>query len=271
MATPAESRPVLVTGASGRVGRLLVPALHALCPEVDWHPLAREVADRAGALPEVRAVVALWGVTQGDADALGGNAALATRAQEIAEAAGADRVLHMSSLAVYPAEVDAPDETTPPDPPNAYGRAKLEMEQRLTSRSWDAQPVILRCCNVVGADSLAPALARGEARITVFPGGHGPLRAMIAPGDLARVICGLIALPRDRLPGILNVAAPGVMDMTDIAAAAGCAVTPVEAGPGDRPRAALSVRRATNLLPGAIRCDTATKAVADWQRWRATR
>ena len=257
---------VLLTGATGRVGRLLVPALRHAWPECDWRIFGRDDTP----VP-ARAVVALWGRTSGAAEALRENEALALRAQALGHAAGADRVMHMSSIAVYDPAVHCPGETadTVHAEADGYGAAKLRMERAALGSDRGPAAVILRLANVVGADSLAPALRDGHARITRFDDGSGPRRSMIAPGDLAAIIARLVTLDRDRLPRILNVAAPVPIDMIDLARAANCVVEPAEPTATDRRLAQMDSGALRALWPDMRMAETAEAMIADWRRWSA--
>ena len=260
---------VLVTGGTGRVGRQVLPALRALAPGVDWKPVARDAVPVAA-----DAVIALWGATSGDETQLGLNETLARRAMALGRDVGADRVLHLSTNAVYDPAIARPDEdaASVPSEGQGYAAAKRRMEHAILGAPQEKpRQASLRLCNVVGADSLGPALRQGEARLTRFADGRGPVRSMIAPGDLARVLAGLIALPSQQLPQLLNVAAPEPVDMADILRAAGCHITPVPPRGGDRARAEVDTGRLLALLPGLDLATTAQDMVADWRRWSGAR
>lgn len=173
-------------------------------------------------LPNCDAVVALWGQTTGDIEALALNAALAGHSRAVALACGASRLVHLSSAAVYgPAE--SATEATPPAPVNPYGRSKLALETRVAGFD-DArlQHICLRLANVVGADSLAPALlGTGPVTLDRFADGKGPLRSYIGARDLADTLTALAQLPPPDLPAILNIAAHDPLAMQDLAQAAG--------------------------------------------------
>ena len=226
MTETPQSERILVTGATGRLGRLLRPAW-AQAPDCGVQPVyaARQApADivlegtrATSPLPQCRAVIALWGCTSGTSADLAANVALAAASRALAQRCGADRVLHFSSAAVYgPGE--AMDETRPPAPVNAYGASKLAMEDSVAQFQDDnLRHCCLRLANVVGADSLAEALGGDRpATLDRFTDGTGPVRSYICPGDLARVLAGLVGLPADRLPAVLNVAAPDPVGMADL-------------------------------------------------------
>lgn len=232
---PLSDRPpnqILVTGAGGRVGQLVLRAL-AGAPDaprivtlsrspgadVVWSPVTAPCPP----VPTCDAVLALWGVTSGDDAALASNSALARQARRAAIAAGASRVIHLSSAAVYGGGLDL-RESDPARPVSAYGRAKRAMEHTIAAlpRREGLSHCCLRLANVLGADSLTPALASG-APVTLdrFADGHGPLRSYISSAALARVLLALTRLPASRLPPLLNVASAPPLRMETLVRAAG--------------------------------------------------
>lgn len=265
-----ESRPLILLGATGRVGRML---RHDACrpawgatrliaagrnpdgPDcVRWRP-----SDPPGDLPRETPILSLLGVTSGDVAALAANTDLALAAQSLGAALGAPLVLHASSAAVYgAAPPDACHEDAPLiAPANAYGAAKRAMEAALVET--DGPPTLcLRIANVAGADSLFRNIARG-APMTLdrFADGCGPLRSYVAPQDLARVVAALVtspAVPR----GALNVAAPGAVDMADVLRAARTPFTRRPAPPEALARMVLS----TDRLRGVVDLSSDTAAPA---------
>lgn len=270
---------IFVTGAGGRLGRLLRGAFLAS------GPAEREFlfSDRSGktglalaaeavpdTLPHADMVVALWGATTGPDWSQ--NADLVPATGTVARATGAARVLHLSSAAVYGPVLDAA-ETDTPAPVNAYGRAKLEMERRVRAEPLDGvAQCCLRLCNVLGADSLAPALRAPKgaaAPLTQFADGRGPLRSYIPPGLLLRVLQGLAALDPDRLPDVLNVAAAEPVEMEALLRATGKRLTRIPPPEGDRQHVTLSTARLGALLPGLPLSMSAKEMIRDWQRAEA--
>ena len=264
----------LVLGGSGRLGRLLRAVWRGRAPRagpalfqarsggvgIIWAP-----GQPMTPLPPARAVVALWGVTAGDAPALAGNSGLAEISRSVARHCGADRVFHFSSAAVYGPAEDA-TEDTPPAPSSPYGAAKLAMERRVAG--FD-DPGTAHCClrlaNVVGADSLAPALrGGGPVRLDQFGDGTGPLRAYIGAGGLARVLDALAALSVPDLPPVLNIALPGPLGMEDLARAAGKTVLWQRPPAHAVQRVTLNTQRLQRLLPGLEIRKTATELIAEW-------
>lgn len=279
----------LFLGMSGRVGRLIRPALppDALCSGrvgggLAWDLLAgpdplRDLADRIGA---PQALVMLAGNTPATGSDMALNVALARAAMEAARAAGVGRVLLASSSAVYAGHRDQPwHENDTPAPATPYGAAKLAME-RAAQPFRDAGLTVcaLRIGNVAGADALL-LNAPGPIRLDQFAagGGHGhgrhghgrhgngPVRSYIGPATLARVLVALCG-PGCDLPPVLNLAAPRPVSMQALTEAAGMTWSWVPAGPNAAQRvvldcAALAARIGfddTDSDPAAM--------VAQWRR-----
>jgi nucleoside-diphosphate-sugar epimerase len=232
---------LLVTGGSGRIGRLLARAWAAAPPPLyplwqsrrgergtlHWTPLEgpRALLSALGGRPPA-AMLVFSGVTPGGDAPPELNGALARACLDAARAAGIPRVLYASSQAVYGPPGDTPfSEADAPRPASAYGRAKLAAEAACdAARSDGLEVCALRIGNVFGADALMRNAARlppgGALEIDRFADGQGPLRSYIGPATLARVLGALAADP-DPLPPVLNLAAPGAVAMADLATAAG--------------------------------------------------
>ncbi|MDJ0822760.1 MAG: NAD-dependent epimerase/dehydratase family protein [Paracoccaceae bacterium] len=241
-------------GANGKLGRMLrfqwsnggpdiVPVVRRPLPtgESVWTP----GADVSG-LPQVDAVLALWGRTRGTEAELMDNVRLAEAAMELGAALGAGHVVHFSSAAVYrPGPEPLAEEQA--DPQNAYGRSKLAMEQMVSAwRSLHGGPMasILRVGNVAGADSLFGNLAQQEAiELDRFTDGQGPQRSYVAPSDLAQVVEAVLASPIAKGVQILNVAAPQVTAMQAIVEASGKTLRWKDADASAAPLVALDVAR----------------------------
>ncbi len=129
-----------------------------------------------------------------DPDALyAGNVAATASLLQQAAAAGATRVLYMSSMAVY-GPIDAPvvDERSPLNATDAYGRSKAEGERQVAA--WAAQrpvgAISLRLPGIVGAgshdnflsDALAAILA-GQSVVARNP--HALFNNVVHVEDLA--------------------------------------------------------------------------------------
>ncbi|MEQ8897751.1 MAG: NAD-dependent epimerase/dehydratase family protein [Roseovarius sp.] len=270
-----QAADILLTGAGGRLGRLLrhAAARDGTGPRrlafqsrrpgtgLTWAP-----GDALSALPRCDTVVALWGRTGGDAAALAENGALVAFSHAVAMACGARRLFHLSSAAVYGPGRHM-NEATPPRPAAEYGRAKLAMEGEVAGlpRNDRIAHGILRLANVVGADSLAPGLrGAGPVGMDRFEDGGGPIRSYIAPGDLLRVLTGLADLQPDDLPDTLNIAAPAPVRMEDLVGARRLDVDWRPAPPSATHEVSLDAARISALLPGAIRHQTAAAMVDDW-------
>lgn len=271
---------VLITGASGRLGRLLQaarldsPDLHhdflfqsrSGPADVIWAP-----GDRLDSLPRCRAVIALWGTTSGSEEDLAQNHRLVALSSDLARGLGATRVVHLSSAAVYGPGQNM-DEQNATDTCNPYGKSKLKMEVAVGDqrKAGDLSHICLRLANVVGADSLAPVL-RGEtpALIDNFnpgPGHHkGPVRSYIGAKGLLKVFDALLALHSKAWPSVLNVAAPLPVSMDALARAAGEKVIWRPAPTGALPEVTLDLSRLEALLPGITLATTAADLVAEWR------
>ncbi|WP_412509093.1 NAD-dependent epimerase/dehydratase family protein [Roseovarius sp. SYSU LYC5161] len=277
MANQSRQPALLVTGAGGRVGRLLRriwtgPRGAGLPPAafLSRHPGADITWSPGLPMPDLPAcdtVVSLWGTTRGTPEALAENSRLAREGRRLARACGARRVLHFSSAAVYGPGTDL-SEDTPPSPLSGYGAAKRDMEHDVAA--FDDRSIAhccLRVANVLGADSLTPNLCPSNDPVTLdrFEDGRGPLRSYVAPGDLARVIAALADLPPDALPPVLNIASGDPVEMADLAGAAGRPVRWRHAPPEAIQAVTLSTGRLTRLLPGLETRKTAAAMIADWQ------
>ncbi len=253
--------PVVVTGASGRLGTLLrrawaleppaglAPVWAGRGPQVDlrWDILA----DPAPALPGGAVVLHLAAVLRGDAAALAQNAAMAAPVMAAARRSGAAAVLVASTAAVYAPTAIPAGETTNPAPANPYGRAKLATEAAFAAETGPG-PVILRIGNVVGADALLGA--RGDGAPVVLdpvPGrGGGPLRSWIGPVTLARILAMLCRMAGgDRLPPVLNLTMAPPLPMAELLDAAGRVWRYGSPNPAVVPAAVLSAERLATLYP----------------------
>lgn len=224
---------VLVLGASGRIGGILRRVWTG--PGVVWQ--ARGGAGGPGwalfdPLGDDRALVraaegcdvilCLAGVTPARAARgadMGDNVALALATIRAAAQTGA-RVLLTSSAAVYGNQGGLLVESALLEPVSPYGRAKAEMERqgaRLAAQT--GVPICaLRIGNIAGLDAILGGWRPGF-QLDRFPDGRTPRRSYIGVETLARVLGDLAAAPD--LPGVLNVAAPGAIEMGALLEAAG--------------------------------------------------
>lgn len=226
----ADTRRVLLVGASGRVGRMvlsrwassksypeIVPQYRSACAGsgIIWDPLKGpdELCDAIVKDGAFDVMIVLAGIIPNQGQPLELNTLLAEACLNAAKTAGIRRVLLASSSAVYGLGNGTPfSEVSPCSPVNNYGRSKWNMEK--ASERWRDLGIdlcALRIGNVAGADSLLVNLANAspEASIEldIFEDSHGPLRSYIGPRTLASVLQS-ISLYEGHLPAALNVAAP---------------------------------------------------------------
>lgn len=204
----AKSKPIIVTGAGGRIGRLLrhlwkVDA--CWLTRHDWDILQEAAPD----LPKGCTWLDLSGVTRGDVAV---NAALARRVCAAASKTGG-RLIYMSSAAVYSGGAADMHEADPPQPPGDYGRSKLAAEVIVGKLPGST---VLRLGNLAGADALL-GVVRDTVILDPVPGlSQGPVRSYIGPHVLAKVLLDLCLAPERRLPDIINLAQPGGVAMADL-------------------------------------------------------
>ncbi len=274
---------ILVLGATGRLGRMLQRAWPAgrglwqaragrLEPGEDrvlLDPLAAPAA-LARAAERTQAILCLAGVTPAAAQRgaeMADNIALALAAVRAGAAAGVP-VLLASSAAVYGAQGGLLDEATPLAPVSEYGRAKAEMEARAArAAAGPGVPVTaLRIGNVAGADAILGGWRPGFA-LDRFVDGRTPRRSYIGPMSLARVLeaLALRAAGQGDLPGCLNIAAPGAVEMGALLDAAGLAWTPRPAPETAIAEVALDVAALCRLVPLDPEAGRAENLVAEWR------
>ncbi|WP_333828364.1 NAD-dependent epimerase/dehydratase family protein [Pararhodobacter sp.] len=278
---------LVVTGASGRVGRLLaagwarsgVPvllqrrgdaALTQGLDELRWSPLegAAPLIDRVQRHGAPRAMLVLAGATPGTGRDLSLNRPLTEACLAAALAAGIGRVLVTSSSAVYGGGRAQPwGESDPAQPTTPYGEAKAAAEAACTLwRARGLEVCCLRIGNVAGADALL-LRAGGPLAIDRFADGGGPVRSYIGPGSLARVLRALACAPGP-LPETLNIAAPVPVAMTDLASAAGLDWRWQPAPPSAVARFTLDCRALAALVPFDDAESTAATIAAQWKDCR---
>lgn len=267
----ADGLVVVVTGASGRLGRLLRAAWARTPPaglRFVWSgrrpdaDLRWDIAVGPVDLPRGCVVLHLAAVLRGTPAEMAQNAVMAAHVAQAARACGAARVLVASTIAVYGACATPCDEDDTPRPFSPYGRAKLAAEQALMQAAGPVSATALRIGNVVGADALLGAAGQGVIVLDPVPGqSGGPVRSWIGPQRLAQVIADLIALPD--LPLVLNIADNPPAAMADLLDAAGKSWQFGPENPAVLPRAVLNLRRLCGLIdmPPALPDDL----VADWR------
>lgn len=273
----SEVLPLLITGGTGKIGRLLRGAW-------PW-------AMRAGLRPiwqarrEVRGCVT-WdilhepcppGLASGIVLALAGgrsdlpaNVTLTLAALEAAAAQGARHVFLASSSTVYTPGPGL-SEDMPVAPASPYGEAKAEMEAAAFAwargRSGGPGITSLRIGNVLGAD----ALIAGAARPVVLdpaPGGRGPVRSYIGPLTLAAVFGRLatMAAAGEPLPAVLNVAAPKPVALADLLDAAGLAWSFGAEHPGIVPQKTFDTARLRALQRLPPQASQPAGMIAEWRQ-----
>lgn len=176
------------------------------------------------------AVICLSGVTPVHAAATGDEMSLNTDLALAALAAAPQgaRVFAISSAAVYGAAEGPLHEDMALAPLSDYGRAKARMEIALR-RAGAGRVTILRIGNVAGADAILGGWRAGM-QIDQFADGRTPRRSYIGPVTLARVVSELCVA--DVVPEVINVAAPGAVEMGALLDAAGYDWTPRPAQAG---------------------------------------
>lgn len=211
---PAADRPaVLVTGATGFLGRALCPCLAEagfrvraagraetgdIGPNTDWRKLLA---------PGIDAVIHLAArvhvMRDGAADPLAefrrvntaGTAALG----RAAAAAGVKRIIFLSTVKVHGDASAQPLRTGDPEnPPDPYAVSKLEAERALARHAGDFDVVTLRPPLVYGPGVTGNfrALLRAVDRGWPLPlGGIANRRSLIYVGNLALAVCAALDAP----------------------------------------------------------------------------
>lgn len=130
------------------------------------------------------------------------------------------RVLLASSAAVYGAQPGLLREDAPLQPTNAYGRAKVDMEQRslALARALGVPVTVLRIGNIAGLDAILGGWRNGFT-LDQFSDGRSPRRSYIGVRTLADILAALVAQPD--LPTVLNLAQPRPVEMAALLRAAG--------------------------------------------------
>ncbi|MBO9438614.1 NAD-dependent epimerase/dehydratase family protein [Sulfitobacter sp. S46] len=272
---------VLLLGATGRLGGMLRrhwPEPQALrsqsreprpgfydfkLPNAEESPSDAALAAARGA----RAIISLAGVTPAHAGAcdaaLEDNATLALAALKLAETAGVPRLLVASSAAVYGAEGGPLQEDLSCAPLSDYGRQKLAMEKAVQEASGETAVTALRIGNVAGADAILGGWRPGM-QIDRFPDGRTPSRSYIGPVTLARVLHALCHV--EHLPPILNIAAPGAVEMGALLDAAGLAWEPKPAPASAIPEVRLDTKALERHVDFTPETQTPAGLVREWQQ-----
>jgi nucleoside-diphosphate-sugar epimerase len=215
---------VLVTGASGFVGRALVEELRHAEGAYEVHPLGRQDGDLShegvagAAVAEARPDVVVHGAARigvlrcEDAPELAVRSNVLATAH-VARAAGASgaRLVYLSTSDVY-GSAAAADEDTPPAPESLYALTKLWGEQAAALYAPE-RLAILRLANPYGpgvdagqAKGAVPTMLRQAVAREPIPVFRGEARAFCWIGDVVRAV--RLVLEADG-EGTLNVGSDG--------------------------------------------------------------
>lgn len=252
---------VVILGAGGKVGRLLRrrwPGKATWLTHRDLDIL--DTAKLTDALDQATTVLCLAGVTHTSPRAMSLNAILAEETLDAAAAAHAGRVFLFSSAAVYGAQSGPLTEAGPVAPQSEYALAKRDMEKAAGSHSHPN--TVLRLGNIAGADAIL-ANWRPGFQLDTFRDGSTPRRSYIGPSGLARVLHTLCTLPD--LPPLLNVSAPGAVEMGALLQAAGFDWTPRRARADTIADVILETSVLEQLTSFSAADSTPQAIVADWQ------
>ena len=218
----SRSQRILVTGATGFIGRILQPALeaqgHTVIPtsrrDLSGYVnvgVAGPATDWAGVLVDIDSVVHLAGrvhiLTEDSSDPAAAfesvNSIGTERLAEQAAEYGVRRLVLLSTVGIVGSAVaQVVDESTPPNPTNHYAASKLEAELRLLDigRRTGLEAVVLRAPLVYGPGApgsltrLRPLVEKG---IPIPFGSINNQRSAIAVGNLVSAIG--VAIDSDRV------------------------------------------------------------------------
>ena len=286
---------VLVTGTEGYLGSLLAPELVRDGHEVvgvdtgfykngwlynglDTTPFTLAKDIRHLTVDDLAGVDAVVHMAELSNDPLGqlsptityeinhrGSVRLATLAQR----AGVERFVYMSSCSVYGVADGEVDETSPVNPQTAYAECKTSVERDLTTMASDSfAPTFLRNATAFGAsprmrfdivlNNLA-GLAWTEKKIAMVSDGT-PWRPLVHALDIAKAISCVLAAPVELVRGeVFNVGSSEqnyrVREIAEIVAAEfpGCQVSFGGSG-ADTRSYRVSFDKINNKLPG-FSCD----------------
>lgn len=246
---------IFVTGATGFVGRRLVPRLlaggHALtlavreparCPP-DWRNDPRIAIAETGALEDpaaigqavqdALAIIHLAGLATVSAAPGAGaeslfmraNAETTARLAEAAEKASIGCFIHMSSVFAVSANAlpEIVSDATPPAPDTAYGRSKLAAERHVANlAAAGVFALSLRPPLVVGAEAKGNWAALQKLAASGLPLPFASLRnrrSLIGVDTLAEAVARLVSKrwPGDA-SGVYSVADPEILSMAEVIA-----------------------------------------------------
>lgn len=274
------TRPrLLVLGGTGRLAGLLRrwetgayditwvarPGPQGGAPGTAVFDMRTDPAALATACRAADVILDLSGPTTNPARPAPGFAAIPDLARVLRHAAGDGPVLWMSSAAVYGAREGA-REDDPLVPLSEYGRAKARGEAVFAGA---ANVTILRLGNVAGADALLGQIRQGvRVQLDRFPDGTTPRRAYIGPKTLVKSLFLLMdsLLRGDRLPPVLNLAAPGPgVEMAALLAAARIGWQPQDASESALRASSLDTALLNVHVPLPPETGTPAGLVAEWR------
>lgn len=195
------------------------PLWHGRSGDVDWHyDLTNPIPEQVPS--DIYGVIVLAGCTSGDTDDMAFNQIAAQTALDMAQQHDLGPVILCSSQSVYAPQSGAISEETTLAPPGAYGIAKAAMEQAADRHQHPNCSV--RIANVAGADMVLLNAAKGSVTLDQLANGQSPQRMYITPENLAEALLSLVDnWTAQRPPAALNIAQPGLIEMSDVLDAAG--------------------------------------------------
>lgn len=259
----------VVLGASGRLARLIRPFWKTApvtwqsrsvldgCEQVD---ILNDPIGLRALLCGAEIVICLAGVTPAPDAEFGDNLRIGQACLDAAQTVGSGHVFLTSSAAVYGTQSGVLDETAPVDPPSAYGISKYEMEQMAAHHPHPS--TCLRIGNVAGADAALGGWQEG-AVMDQLPNGATPARSYIGPATLARALQTLANTPN--LPKLLNLSAPGSLEMGALLAAADRAFATRPANAQTIPNVTLDTSLLETFVPFSAQDSSAAQMVQEWK------
>ncbi len=271
---------VLVLGATGRLGqmtkwawkgRLNVQSIWHMrknVPPPEWvsFDILTDKAALAEACANADAVLNLTGIVPARPEDLHLNRQLAEAVQQ---QIGARPHFLASSASVYGRAGGLCREEDSVHPVAPYGQAKLDMERAVLAMPQN-RVTCLRIGNVAGADQILGGAAQGRAMVLdQFDDGTTPKRSYIGPMTLGRVLGDLLQAAGQGadLPGVINIAAPGAVEMGALLDAGGWDWTARPAPPTAIGEVTLDITRLSRFTRLDPVSGTAPALVAEWRAY----